>query len=104
MSYPSPCDTCQTPCTGGYGCEAWRIRYRYRQKQINAFAKKIMQPAMRIKKHAAFAYDHPDDVRRYLRTSPCIGCQMEKHCDIPCLVYLNWYDARMAITRKKVGL
>jgi hypothetical protein len=104
MSYPSPCDTCESPCGGGSGCEKWKIRYRYRQKQINAFAKKILRPEMRIRKQKVFAYDHPDDVRRYLRTNPCKGCQLEADCDIPCLVYLHWYDDHMAIARKRAGL
>jgi len=104
MSYPSPCDTCQNPCDGGDGCEKWRIRYRYRQKQINAFAKQILRPVLQFRKPNGFAYDHPDDVRRYLRSNPCSGCQLEATCDQPCLVYLHWYDARMSIARKKVGL
>ena len=42
--YPSPCDTCQEgkECRHGYGCAQWQIRYRYRQKQINAYAKKVL--------------------------------------------------------------
>lgn len=40
-SYPSPCETCiRTKCLGT-DCEPWRIRYLYRQKQINAYAKKL---------------------------------------------------------------
>ncbi len=43
-SYPSPCDSCphdgRKSCKGTR-CEPWRIRYLYRQKQINAYARKI---------------------------------------------------------------
>ena len=104
MSYPSPCDTCQKLCPGGCGCEAWRIRYRYRQKQINAFARKILTPVPQTQKPKGFTYDHPDEVRRYLRANPCAGCRLEATCDHPCTVYLHWYNAHMAIARKKVGL
>lgn len=37
--YPSPCDSCTQTCTGK-SCDRWRIRYLYRQKQINAYARK----------------------------------------------------------------
>lgn len=38
--YPSPCDTCKRTECKGVKCDPWRIRYLYRQKQINAFAEK----------------------------------------------------------------
>ena len=41
MNYPSPCDSCENPCNSG--CADWRIRYLYRQKQINAYARKLYQ-------------------------------------------------------------
>lgn len=44
MSYPSPCDTCgkaeQCQKNGWWrDCGPWLTRYRYRQKQINAWAR-----------------------------------------------------------------
>lgn len=39
--YPSPCETCTANYCRGTDCEKWRIRYLYRQKQINAYAKKL---------------------------------------------------------------
>lgn len=39
--YPSPCETCTLTECKGVKCDPWRIRYLYRQKQINAYAKKI---------------------------------------------------------------
>lgn len=48
-NYPSPCDTCTQPKCKGVKCEPWRIRYMYRQKQINAYAKKVL-PAYCAKK------------------------------------------------------
>lgn len=40
MSYPSPCIKCTKATCQEKNCDAWRIRYLYRQKQINAYAKK----------------------------------------------------------------
>ena len=44
-NYPSPCDKCTInkngSCTHYRKCGKWLTRYRYRQAQINAFAKKI---------------------------------------------------------------
>lgn len=102
--YPSPCDSCQkaTACTFGYGCMDWRIRYYYRQKQINAYYRKLLQ--VKPAEEATFVYQHPDLIRRYLTEGPCKGCKAEQVCDVPCPAYLRWYDARMKIARKKVGL
>lgn len=38
--YPSPCETCKAKECKGKECIPWKIRYQYRQKQINAYAKK----------------------------------------------------------------
>ena len=101
-SYPNPCENCKKAdtCNKGYGCTAWRTRYRYRQKQINAYAKQ--------KKNAYFAtrfvYQHPNDTKRYLSQWPCEHCENEKDCDVPCTQYLNWYNTRMMLARKKVGI
>ncbi len=44
-AYPSPCDSCwkhkKTACHYEK-CDLWLTRYRYRQKQINAYAKKVL--------------------------------------------------------------
>lgn len=85
----------------GNGCEAWRIRYLYRQKQINANAR--AQAAKGLSTQKAFAYEHPDLVRRYIADGPCKGCKAAKACDTPCPAYLRWWDARMEIARRKVG-
>lgn len=100
--YPSPCDSCEKNNTRCIGCEDWKIRYRYRQKQINAFAKKLFSRGE--KGRESFCYSHPDQVRRYVGTHPCKGCGLEKDCDTPCGRYLHWYDLRVEIARKKVGL
>ena len=68
MNYPSPCERCARDEYGCPGCDAWRTRYLYRQKQINAYARKICQPQpVEVK---AFRYAHPDEYQHYLRHSP----------------------------------
>ena len=39
--YPSPCNTCKREVCLQKDCEPWKIRYLYRQRQINAYAKKL---------------------------------------------------------------
>ena len=99
QSYPDPCEKCDKAdsCTLGYGCVDWQIRYRYRQKQVNAYAKKARQKYFATR----FVYQHPDDTRRYLREWPCGKCDKEQECDIPCTKYLNWYDVRMQALKIK---
>ena len=100
--YPSPCEKCDKEPTCWHGCEAWMIRYRYRQKQINAYARRF-QP-VKLPDPNKFTYAHPDETERYLRTSPCESCSAVQSCDTPCKVYLGWYNARMELVRKKAGL
>ena len=43
--YPSPCINCPKEGTKACrfkACSQWITRYRYRQKQINAYAKKVL--------------------------------------------------------------
>lgn len=102
--YPNPCDTCEeaATCARGYGCEEWKNRYLYRQKQINARAKQ--QASGSREKQTSFAYEHPDLIRRYISGGPCAECKAQKVCDTPCPSYWRWWDARMEIARKKAGL
>lgn len=101
-AYPNPCDTCQdaASCKFGYGCTAWQIRYRYRQKQINAFAQKLIQA--KPTGETLFAYRHPDETRNYLADGPCKGCKADPVCNVPCPAYLRWWDVRMQILRKNL--
>jgi hypothetical protein len=39
-SYPSPCLKCTKEICREKECLPWKIRYLYRQKQINAYAKR----------------------------------------------------------------
>lgn len=55
-------------------------------------------------KRMKYRYEHPDLARHYLRNSPCAGCQFEILCDVPCDVYLRWWDARMAWLKGRLGL
>lgn len=97
--YPNPCDACAV-CTNTIGCEAWRIRFRYRQKQINAYARKIAPPKQENRQ--VFRYEHPDIIGRYLEKGPCEYCDAEKICDTPCVLYWRWWDARMEWLRRRI--
>lgn len=82
MNYPSPCDKCgqdQYTCTG---CNAWRTRYLYRQKQINAYARKIRKQ------------------KQEPPVSPCGSCGAAEGCDVPCKAYLRWWDDWMGWFRR----
>ncbi len=98
MNYPSPCDSCGKGygCTG---CEKWEMRYRYMQKRINAYARKVCCKLPENK----FCYSHPDDVKRWLKDTPCTGCKANAFCDTPCNIYLRWYDARIQIARRRAN-
>lgn len=98
--YPNPCETCEREknCRLGYGCTDWQIRYRYRQKQINACAEKKRQEYFQKR----FVYQHPDEIRRYLREWPCGNCEKEPECDIPCTKYLQWYDIRIKLVKRRL--
>ena len=102
MSYPSPCERCYKKQTCGQGCLDWKIRYLYRQKAINLYAKKVCRPPQ--PDNTKFRYLHPDERRIYLRHSPCEECAIKELCDTPCGVYLQWYDARMEWVRGRLKL
>ena len=56
------------------------------------------------KKRESFVYRHPLEIERYLMQSPCSKCPGEKACDTPCGAYLAWYNARIALARKRLGV
>lgn len=97
-NYPNPCDTCERQCTNK-GCNDWKIRFRTIWKQFNSY--QIRQYRKQQKKRKKFAYEHPDINKKYLDEGPCKGCDFELLCDVPCSAYYRWWDARMAILRKK---
>lgn len=103
MNYPNPCDACEKAGSCTVGCAAWKVRYRYRQKQINAYHKQLMRPRGGSEMQV-FRYEHPDIIRRYLEKGPCEGCKAEEVCDTPCPAYLGWWDARMGWIRGRLGL
>lgn len=54
MNYPDPCLNCEknnegNSCGRYRHCDKWIARYRYRQRQINAYAEKVL-PAYYAKK------------------------------------------------------
>ena len=100
MNYPNPCDTCEE-CTRPNGCDAWKMRVRTIWKQFNSYPARIYKARKTAQK--TFAYEHPDLLKRYLDNGPCKGCEFELLCDVPCTAYWGWWDARMAVLKKKYG-
>ena len=93
-SYPSPCDKCKSAsrCHYKQGCVAWQIRYRYRQKQINAYAKILNQKAVK------------EDLLMG-NNCPCKGCTRVKDprdCENKsCAEWREWWLKRWEAMRKR---
>lgn len=88
MSYPDPCIGCTiSKCSNM--CQKWRTRYLYRQKQINAYARK--------------SGIVPDAPVYELGKNPCCGCRWEETCDSICVARARYWDDRMRILRKELG-
>lgn len=102
INYPSPCLKCSKENCQEKKCTDWLMRYLYRQKQINAYARggKWQQPD---ETRLCYVYEHPDVIREYLQKGPCRFCQREKDCDTPCQAYWRWWDARQEWHRKRLG-
>ena len=49
-------------------------------------------------------YVHPDVIRRYLQDGPCRRCGCAEICDTPCEKYCRWWDARMAVLKRKLQM
>lgn len=77
----------------------WELDYLQRQERINNYARNRYRP--RLKTIEKIRIYHPDEHRRYLRQHPCEDCKAKSFCDQPCLVYLQWYNARMEAARKR---
>ena len=75
----------------------WEANYLQRQVQINGYARECFQPRLKVVEKI-LVYP-PGEHLRYLQHHPCGGCQAECCCDTPCLVYLQWYNARLEAAR-----
>lgn len=91
--YPNPCDSCER-CTELHGCQKWKLRFRRIWKEFNGYPVRAYRKYNR-QKNEKFCYEHPDIVRRYLEKGPCEKCPKALDCDVPCLAYWYWWDARM---------
>ena len=80
----------------------WEENYQNRQEQINSCARCFFQP--RLRTVDKILVPHPQEYRRYLQRHPCDGCRAERFCDVPCAVYLKWYNARMESAKIRGGL
>lgn len=77
------------------------MRFRTIWKQFNSYPIRQYKKSRKLKK---FAYEHPDLIKKYLDEGPCKGCEFELLCDVPCSSYYHWWDARMAVLKKKYGM
>ena len=105
--YPCPCLNCDRESCKENGsqfreCRKWLTWFRWWWKRFRGALKVV--PQEQSTNTEKFYYSHPDHVKRYLQFGPCAGCSAEQNCDTPCKAYLRWYNARMEITRKRVGL
>lgn len=83
--YPNPCDICTVRnCTTK--CLRWRTRYLFRQKQINAYAKKNgIMPDAPVYKDGQ---------------NPCEGCKWAETCDSICVARAQYWDDCMRKIRE----
>lgn len=87
--YPDPCLKC--PRNKGYcnmykDCQEWRTRYLYRQKQINAYAKKVLPDyykklAEQQEKFSCMNMDEHGFCRKYSRYDIEYKCPENGDCD-----------------------
>lgn len=104
-TYPNPClkctrQACKKNSSQFRECSDWLTWFRWWWKRFHTYPAKA--PITKTTDRDKFYYAHPDEIRRALKKHPCEGCRNEKCCDTPCAAYLAWYDARMAVARKKV--
>ena len=104
--YPNPCLRCDKEyCRNGGSnyqeCALWLTWFRWWWKRFNSILNEPQKK--KFDNDHKFCYVHPDEVKRYLQRSPCKSCSADKNCDIPCRVYLQWYNARMEAARKNAA-
>lgn len=102
MKYPNPCEKCRRAedCTNYRKCKPYMQRFYTIWKQFYAYPVRIYRGKKNMKSNK-FAYEHPDIVRRYLEKGPCEKCRLSESCETPCLVYWEWWDARMEWIRRR---
>lgn len=93
-NYPNPCEKCKSKdaCTYYTHCQKWLTRYRYRQKQINGYAK-IHLPDYEKRRGKI------DAAKK--QQSPCRTCTRVKdpyNCgNRNCADWKQWYLARQRL-------
>lgn len=106
MNYPSPCIICKCDCGKSRPHYLYCARYRTWINtwwlRFNAIYHKLCRARRTISQK--FLYEHPDEVRRYLRDGPCTYCKVAGDCETPCAAYWQWWDARQEWHRRRLGL
>lgn len=102
--YPYPCDGCKhninDSCNQYKHCRRWLTRYRYRQKQINAYSRKCKIPKYEVV--GGFVYD-PRATKEFLENGPCAKCELEPGCDTICEARALWWDVRMEKLKRSMA-
>ncbi len=80
----------------------WELNYCQHQAAINGWVRENYRP--RLVAVAKFLIYPPEEYRRYLRQSPCQTCRACPCCDVPCEVYLDWYNRRLEAARARAGM
>lgn len=86
--YPSPCNKCpqKDRCKHYKKCQPWLARYLYRQKQINAFAKKVLP---------GLCDTEEKEQEQPKNQSPCLTCTRVKdpeNCgNVNCKLWREWF-------------
>ena len=79
----------------------WELDYCRRQADINRWAREHYRP--RLVEMEKIRIYPPGECPGVYRVSPCTGCKAKTFCDIPCRVYLQWYNRRLEIARIRAG-
>jgi hypothetical protein len=103
FNYPNPCDKCDNFCKDRFVDKAKTCGlYRHRLDALFRWLRMILpEPKPVVVYEEKFCYEHPDVIREYLATSPCDKCPATD-CDVPCSVYLRWYDAKIEQVKARI--
>lgn len=100
MKNEKPCTKCGQSVCDYRRCEVYHRWLNEAWKQFQRFLPHRYWEAAGKNR---FAYIHPNLIRRYLDRGPCAICPCAHDCDVPCVDYWCWWDARMAWLRWKLG-
>lgn len=104
INYPSPCLKCrlQDKCTRRHaekaGCSEYQKWFMWWWKH---FRVTLPQEKVNFVEKQKFVYEHPDLMRDFSKEKPCNSCK-SMDCDVPCVLYRNWFSLAWEISRRRV--